>query len=103
MINKLLKNALIKKKKERKKLQMFKEARKYPKMKEKSMGKYTLNHYKQIRMIFAKSFTYTSEKLLPPLLYFWLFSTNHGSCATSWNLGPLSLAVMSLFHQYIVK
>ena len=61
---------------------------------EKSISKNTLNHHKQIWTIFAESFTYTSEKLFPSLLHFWLFSTNHGSCATSWNPGPLSLAAM---------
>ena len=64
-------------------------------MRRKSIGKNMLSHYKQIRMVFAESFTYTSEKLFPPLLHIWLFSTNHASCAMSWNLGPLSLAVMS--------
>ena len=53
-----------------------------------------LNHYKKIQTIFAESFTYTSEKLFPPNLHSWFFSTNHGSCAMSWNSGPLSLAVM---------
>ena len=68
--------------------------KKISKMRRKSIGKNMLSHYKQIRMVFAESFTYTSEKLFPSLLHFWLFSTNHGSCATSWNPGPLSLAVM---------
>ena len=57
-------------------------------------SKLWLNHYKQIRMIFAESFTNTSEKLLSPLLHFWLFSMNHGSFPTSWDPGPLSLAAM---------
>ena len=69
-------------------------SKKISKMSEKSIGKNTLNIYKQIGMIFTKSFTYPSEKLFPPLLYFWLFSTNHGSCPTFWDPGPLSLAAM---------
>ena len=70
------------------------KSKKISKMRGKSIGKNRLNHYKQISMIFAESFTYTSEKLFPPLLYFWLFSTNHGSCPTFWDPGPLSLAAM---------
>ena len=69
-------------------------SKKISKMRRKSIGKNMLSHYKQIRMVFAKSFTYTSQKLFIPLLHFWLFSTNHGSCATSWNPGPLSLAAL---------
>ena len=72
---------------------MCKKARKYPKLGESQLVKTQLNHNKQI-WIFAESFTYTSEKLFPPLLYFWLFSTNHGSCPTFWDPGPLSLAAM---------
>ena len=53
-----------------------------------------LNHYKQIQMIFANSFTYTSENLFPPILHLWIFTTTHVSCPTSWDPCPLSLAVM---------
>ena len=53
-----------------------------------------LNHYTQIWMIFAESFTQTSENLFPHILHSWLFSTNHGSCPNSWDPGPLSLAAM---------
>ena len=53
-----------------------------------------LNHYTQIWMIFAESFTQTSENLFPRIFHSWLFSTNHGSCPTSWDPGPLSLAAM---------
>ena len=69
-------------------------SKKISKMRGKSIGKNTLSHYKKLCIIFSESFTYTSEKLFPPLLYFWLVSTNHGSCATSWNPGPLSLAAL---------
>ena len=72
---------------------MCKEARKYTKWKKNQLVKTQFNHNKQI-WIFAESFTYSSEKLFPPLLHFWLFSTNHGCCPTSWDPGPLSLAAM---------
>ena len=52
------------------------------------------NHYTQSRMIFGESFTKISENFFPPILHSWLFSTNHGSCPTSWDPGPLSLAAM---------
>ena len=52
------------------------------------------NHYTESQMIFAESFTKTSENLFSPILHSWLFSTNHGSCPTSWDPGPLSLAAM---------
>ena len=51
--------------------------KKISKIRGKSISKNMLNHYKNIRMVFAESFTYTSQKLFPPLLHFWLFSTNH--------------------------
>ena len=53
-----------------------------------------LNHYTQSWMTFAETFTQTSKNLFPPILQSWLFSTNHCSCPTSWDTGPLSLAVM---------
>ena len=51
-----------------------------------------LNHNKQIWMIFAKFFTYTSENSFPPILHLWMFSNNHVSCTISWDHFPLSLA-----------
>ena len=53
-----------------------------------------LNHYKQIWIIFAKSFTYTSENMFPLNLHLWIFSNNHVSCPISWDPCPLSLAGM---------
>ena len=52
------------------------------------------NHYTESQMIFAESFTKTSENLFSPILHSWLFSTNHGSCPTSWDAGSLSIAAM---------